>query len=398
MPDAFSVLRHVLWKYPRAAAALLHGTADPQVITAELVRFAEKSTDTADFLDDIRYVVPLVLSGEDAVEMPPDLTTRFTGLVFEAWVPGGVGAGPDGARAWQELLLAIIWFSCFRAEQVETFPHAALGNAAMARGRSPLSAFLAMASWDYLVTQPLGPDPFAVLSHIAAAVAAGMPPMAREALSVKVRIEEPDRTELGLTADHWADFGDHIRYYIGLASPTSESFEEWRRVVQEHFVPVYERVLEAGGYERSPFVEVLSSAGHADPVDRVRALIAEGASGLSASYGTGLTALHAAAMKGWVETARLLIAAGAELDVRCRWGSTPLHRAVQSERAEMVELLLRSGAEVNVTNEGGRTPLDWAARPERAEAAALLRAYGGKTGQGPSDRCPACGDEQTEGG
>ncbi len=53
----------------------------------------------------------------------------------------------------------------------------------------------------------------------------------------------------------------------------------------------------------------------------------------------GRTALHLAACEGQVDAARLLIAAGCELQPKDRWSNTPLDDARREKRAEIIALL-----------------------------------------------------------
>ncbi|UYV77791.1 EPM2AIP1 [Cordylochernes scorpioides] len=71
----------------------------------------------------------------------------------------------------------------------------------------------------------------------------------------------------------------------------------------------------------------------------------------------GLTALHECSKFGHVDTARILIEAGAEVNRKDYSSSTPLDLAIFDEHVEMVKLLLESGAHVNITGQWGTTPL-----------------------------------------
>lgn len=110
---------------------------------------------------------------------------------------------------------------------------------------------------------------------------------------------------------------------------------------------------------------------HADDESSVQRLLAEGASPNAVdTSGTGLTALHIAATRGDIATAKLLIAAGAKIDAGKEgyklpnatyttgswlWKSRenffsfdqPLHLAVRMGHLDMVRLLLASGARVD---------------------------------------------------
>ena len=60
-------------------------------------------------------------------------------------------------------------------------------------------------------------------------------------------------------------------------------------------------------------------------------------------------------------------------------GWTPLHQAARNGHKEIAELLIAKGADVNVKNEDGETPLDWANWSSHAETADILCKHGGKT-------------------
>ena len=75
------------------------------------------------------------------------------------------------------------------------------------------------------------------------------------------------------------------------------------------------------------------------------------------------TALHDAAWEGNANVVKLLLNAGADIDVGDRGGQTPLHLAALGDgedRVATVNALLESGAEVNARNDDRRTPLHYA--------------------------------------
>jgi ankyrin repeat protein len=67
--------------------------------------------------------------------------------------------------------------------------------------------------------------------------------------------------------------------------------------------------------------------------------------------------LHSAAMFGRVEIAEMLIARGAQIDARNDWKWTPLHYAATQHQPAMVQLLLDRGADIHARNSNGRTAL-----------------------------------------
>jgi ankyrin repeat protein len=85
------------------------------------------------------------------------------------------------------------------------------------------------------------------------------------------------------------------------------------------------------------------------------------AAGLDPNLGdrNGFTPLHFAAQSWQPEIATALLAAGAEVDARNRYGNTPLWTAVFESRgrAELIDLLRAAGADPHAGNRSGQTPL-----------------------------------------
>jgi len=70
-----------------------------------------------------------------------------------------------------------------------------------------------------------------------------------------------------------------------------------------------------------------------------------------------LTALVFAAREGDLESAKLLLAAGADVNQVTNFGWTPLLTAVQNRNYQLAKFLIDKGADVNRANKGGWTPL-----------------------------------------
>jgi uncharacterized protein len=79
--------------------------------------------------------------------------------------------------------------------------------------------------------------------------------------------------------------------------------------------------------------------------------------GLVGSGGGGLTALVFAAREGDLESAKLLVAAGADVNQTTEYGWTPLLTATNNRHYALGEYLIDHGADVNRANKGNWTPL-----------------------------------------
>jgi ankyrin repeat protein len=66
-----------------------------------------------------------------------------------------------------------------------------------------------------------------------------------------------------------------------------------------------------------------------------------------------------------LEVARLLIDAGADVNLRCEHGRTALHIAAAWGHLDVVQLLLEHGADPGIRDDEGLTPAMLAARSKR---------------------------------
>ena len=78
---------------------------------------------------------------------------------------------------------------------------------------------------------------------------------------------------------------------------------------------------------------------------------------VNAAQVDGMTALHWTTLHDDLETARLLVEAGADVTVTNRYAVTPLTLACTNGNGPLVELLLEAGADPNTIAPGGETVL-----------------------------------------
>jgi len=91
----------------------------------------------------------------------------------------------------------------------------------------------------------------------------------------------------------------------------------------------------------------------------------------------GCTPLGLAAFKGDLARIKALLGKGTDINVQDRVGRTALHLAALHERVDVVRILLEAGAEVDVTDlRYGFRPLHFAARKGNVGACELLIKYG----------------------
>ena len=97
--------------------------------------------------------------------------------------------------------------------------------------------------------------------------------------------------------------------------------------------------------------------------ERVQQLLGEDAGAAARRSPDGFTPLHLASFFGHEQAARLLVAGGADVNVRAENANrvAPLHSAAAGGHTAIAELLLDAGAAPDETQEGGFTPLHSAA-------------------------------------
>lgn len=107
--------------------------------------------------------------------------------------------------------------------------------------------------------------------------------------------------------------------------------------------------------------------------DITRYLLLKGAEvNLPSKNGFNVFPLHSAVASNYTMVAKLLLEAGAEVNVVQMSGVTPLHSAAQNGNIELLVLLLEAGANVSARMEGGKLPGDLAAERGFTDIAKIL--------------------------
>ncbi len=121
----------------------------------------------------------------------------------------------------------------------------------------------------------------------------------------------------------------------------------------------------------------LAEAAKDGDTELVRELIGQGADleVFSGDFGSEETALGWAALEGNLDTALVLIEAGANVNAGNHGNWTPLMSAAYYGHPEMVKLLLDHGANPKVRDYMGKTAADWAHGEHRQEIRAILKGH-----------------------
>src|SRR6266566_5283183 len=132
--------------------------------------------------------------------------------------------------------------------------------------------------------------------------------------------------------------------------------------------------------DASPDSLTIHEAAAAGVVPRLEQLLASDPATLNAWSPDGfqplqVAALHAALAGPDHEIARLLVAAGADVNSRQQGGGTPLHEAAQNGEVELVRLLLEHGADPKATDDQHRTAADFAREQSHTEVVDFLAAF-----------------------
>lgn len=104
-----------------------------------------------------------------------------------------------------------------------------------------------------------------------------------------------------------------------------------------------------------------------------RYLVMKGADvNLPSNNGYRVFPLHSAAAHNYTDIARMLINAGALVNIQQQAGVTPMHSAAQNGNIDLLIALLEHGADVSIRMEGGKLPADLARDKGFKEIAEIL--------------------------
>lgn len=117
---------------------------------------------------------------------------------------------------------------------------------------------------------------------------------------------------------------------------------------------------------------LLTVAAYAGQTEAVKLILKQPKCEVDARNKMGLTALAAAAFKGHVEVAELLIAARADVNAKNGSRQTALMFAALTGRTSMVEFLLKAGADASIADKSGNTALKLAREQGADEVVKLL--------------------------
>lgn len=187
------------------------------------------------------------------------------------------------------------------------------------------------------------------------------------------------QTPLHIAAKH--GHMEMVRFLVGcdprIDTPDGQGYTPAMLAMAGNHRSIVEYLVEEGAALNLHLAAYLGDA------DRVNEFLAGGAD-VNLKGPNGWPPLHYAVLQKQTDMAKLLIAAGADLNALAGRkgfaedfvGGTALHHAVQQGDVGIVGLLIDSGADVEATNQYGITALQWATLEGKSEMVKLLIAKG----------------------
>lgn len=157
--------------------------------------------------------------------------------------------------------------------------------------------------------------------------------------------------------------------------PTEQERQDAIKILAEKY-----HITNLNKVNRDGETPLMSAAWDEENLDVMRLLITAGAD-VNMVDELGESALSTACNEGNTEAAKLLVGAGADVNVANDEGHTSLMSAAMWSDAELVEILLKAGANLDAADDEGYTALDWAKDARAAECVRILRAAGCKSHQ-----------------
>ncbi|MBA7619576.1 hypothetical protein ES703_26915 [subsurface metagenome] len=117
---------------------------------------------------------------------------------------------------------------------------------------------------------------------------------------------------------------------------------------------IVELLRKQGAKEQAPVMSLHEAAGEG-VIEQVKSLISKGADVNAMDDRLAGTPLHLAAYIADRQVVELLIANGANVNVKNKWDRTPLQIAIDQGHTEIVELLRKHGAKVEISVEAAKT-------------------------------------------
>lgn len=118
----------------------------------------------------------------------------------------------------------------------------------------------------------------------------------------------------------------------------------------------------------------LGIATHFNKEDIVRLLLTHKADpNIPSQNGYNVYPLHAALSNNNSNISKMLIEAGAHVNIRQKGGFTPLHFAAQHGNIDLIIILLEQGADISLLTESGQSAADLAAEKGFREIAEILK-------------------------